>query len=176
MYCLLLSLACLIMAHGGYLSKYLCAKSLQLCLLVTLWTVARQAPLSLGYSVPGKNTGVGCYFLQGIFLTKRSNLSLLTSPALAGGFCITSVGCCLWSHSRTWLKWLTSSSRATREAPQEVRVDWISYRVLTSNTKMRIRKWPHLLLIGILCPLKWTRVGTIGRPVNEINSTCSVCR
>ena len=32
--------------HMGYLSKYMCAKLLQLCLLVTLWTVACQAPLS----------------------------------------------------------------------------------------------------------------------------------
>ena len=38
------------MAHKGYLSKDLCAESLQLCLLVTLWTVARQGPLSLGTS------------------------------------------------------------------------------------------------------------------------------
>ena len=41
-----------------------------------LWTVGRQAPLSMG--LPGKNTGVGCHFLlQGIFLTQRSNLHLL---------------------------------------------------------------------------------------------------
>ena len=36
---------------------------------------------------PGKNTGVGCYFLlQGVFLTQGSNLCLLRLPALAGGF------------------------------------------------------------------------------------------
>ena len=28
---------------------------------VTLWTVARQVPRSMGF--PGKNTGVGCHFL-----------------------------------------------------------------------------------------------------------------
>ena len=45
-------------------------------LLVTPWTVAHQAPLSMG--VPSKNTGVGCHFLlQGIFLTHGSNLCLL---------------------------------------------------------------------------------------------------
>ena len=41
----------------------------------TLWTVARQAPLSIS---PGKNTGVGCHaLLQGIFLTQGSNRNLL---------------------------------------------------------------------------------------------------
>ena len=45
-------------------------------LLVTLWTVAYQAPLSMGS--PGKNTGVGCHFLlQGIFPTLASNPGLL---------------------------------------------------------------------------------------------------
>ena len=35
-------------------------------LLATLWTVARQAPLYLGFS--SKNAGVGCHaLLQGIF-------------------------------------------------------------------------------------------------------------
>ena len=38
------------------------AKSLQSYLtIVTPWTVAHQAPLSMG--VPGKNTGVGCHAL-----------------------------------------------------------------------------------------------------------------
>ena len=37
-------------------------------LFVTLWTIAHQDPLSIGF--PGKNIGVGCYFLlQGIFMT-----------------------------------------------------------------------------------------------------------
>ena len=44
-------------------------------LFVTTWTVAGQAPLSMGF--PGKNTAVGCYFLQGIFPTQGSNLYLL---------------------------------------------------------------------------------------------------
>ena len=39
---------------------------------VTLWTVAYQAPLSIGFL--GKNTEVGCHFLlQGIFLTRGLN-------------------------------------------------------------------------------------------------------
>ena len=51
-------------------------------LFVTPWTVAHQAPLSMGF--PAKNTGMGCYFLlQGIFPTQGSN-SLFS--ALAGRF------------------------------------------------------------------------------------------
>ena len=51
--------------------------SLQSCpALCDLWTVARQAPLSMGFSL--QNTGVGCHaLLQGIFLTQGSNLCLL---------------------------------------------------------------------------------------------------
>ena len=45
-------------------------------LFATLWTVARQAPLSMEFS--SKNTGVGCHtLLQGIFPTQRLHLSLL---------------------------------------------------------------------------------------------------
>ena len=56
---------------------------------VTPWTVACQAPLSMEFSrlecwsrwtfpSPGKNTGVGRHsLLQGIYLTKGSNLGLL---------------------------------------------------------------------------------------------------
>ena len=45
-------------------------------LFATPWSVARQAPLSMGF--PSKNTGVGCHFLlQGIFLTQGSNPRLL---------------------------------------------------------------------------------------------------
>ena len=49
----------------------------------SLWTVTRQAPLSMGF--PGKNTGIGCHFLlQGIFPSHGM------SPALAAGFFTTS--------------------------------------------------------------------------------------
>ena len=41
-------------------------------LLATLWTIAHQAPLSMGFS--SKNTGVGCHsLLQGIFPTQGWN-------------------------------------------------------------------------------------------------------
>ena len=45
-------------------------------LFATPWTVAYQAPQSMGF--PGKSTGVGCHFLlQGIIPTQGSNLGLL---------------------------------------------------------------------------------------------------
>ena len=51
-------------------------------LFATLWTVARQAPLSVGIhgDSPRKNTGVSCHaLLQGIFHTQGLNLSLCGS-------------------------------------------------------------------------------------------------
>ena len=58
-------------------STLVCAQSFsRVWLFVTPWTVAHQAPLSMGS--PGKNTGSGCHFLlQRIFLTQESNPSLL---------------------------------------------------------------------------------------------------
>ena len=46
-------------------------------LIVTLWTVAHQGPLSIRF--PRQNTGVSCdfFFLQGIFPTQGLNLCLL---------------------------------------------------------------------------------------------------
>ena len=50
------------------------------CLCVTLWTVAYQAPLC-PWDSPGKNTGVSCHALfQGIFPTQRLNAHLLGLP------------------------------------------------------------------------------------------------
>ena len=60
------------MLHGG--GGGVVTKS---CLtLATLWTVARQAPLSMDF--PNNNTGVGCHFLlRGIFPTQGLNLCFL---------------------------------------------------------------------------------------------------
>ena len=44
-------------------------------LFATPWTVALQAPLSMGVSRQGHWSGLPC-LLQGIFLTQGSNLSL----------------------------------------------------------------------------------------------------
>ena len=51
-------------------------------LFVTLWIVAHQAPLSMGFSrqeywSAGKNTAVGCHFLLQGILTQGSNPCLL---------------------------------------------------------------------------------------------------
>ena len=51
-------------------------KSFQSCLTVTVWTVAHQAPLLVGFSRQEYRSG--CHFLlQGIFQTQESNLCLL---------------------------------------------------------------------------------------------------
>ena len=54
-------------------------------LFVTLWTVAHQAPLFMGFS--GKTTGVSCHFLlQGIFFPTQGLNPWLMSPASTGRF------------------------------------------------------------------------------------------
>ena len=75
------------------------AQSLQLCSThCDPWTVAHQAPLSMGFSrqeywsglpcpPPGKNTRMDCHaLLQGIFLISRIKPMSPASPALAGRF------------------------------------------------------------------------------------------
>ena len=59
-------------------SKSWCVHACFSCvwLFATLWTVAHQAPLSMGF--PRQECSVGChFFLQGIFLTQKLNLHLL---------------------------------------------------------------------------------------------------
>ena len=52
------------------------------------WTVACQAPLSMGFF--RQEYGAGCHFLiQGIFLTPGVEPTTPAAPALAGGFFIT---------------------------------------------------------------------------------------
>ena len=59
------------------ITRIMCAYSLSCAqLFVTPWTVARQAPLSMGFS--RQNTGVSCHgLLQGIFPTQGLNPGLL---------------------------------------------------------------------------------------------------
>ena len=73
---------CCVSRHSTtkWISYYVCACGLgrfsPVRLFATLWTVARQAPLSM--NSPGKNTGVGCHaLLQGIFSTHPWNSNLL---------------------------------------------------------------------------------------------------
>ena len=66
------------------------AKSPQSCLhFLTLWTVARQAPLSLGFSRQEYWSGLVC-LPPGDLPTSRIKAVSLISPALAGGFFTTS--------------------------------------------------------------------------------------
>ena len=63
-------------------------------LFATLWTVARQAPLSMGFSWQEywnalQNSPIHA-LLQGIFSLQGSNPTTLWSSALAGGFFTTS--------------------------------------------------------------------------------------
>ena len=58
---------------------------------VTLWTIGRQAPLSMGFSKQEFGSGLHA-LLQGIFPTQGLNLRLM-SPALAGRFFTT---CAIW--------------------------------------------------------------------------------
>ena len=52
----------------------LCLHTLCVRLFATPWTVAHQAPLSMGKDSPGKNNGVGCHALfQGIFPAQGLN-------------------------------------------------------------------------------------------------------
>ena len=53
------------------------AKSLQLCLVLCDPMVQQPTRLLCLWDSPGKNTGVGCHSLQGMFRTQESNLSLL---------------------------------------------------------------------------------------------------
>ena len=64
------------------------AQSLQVCLFVTPWTIAHQAPLSMRFSRQEYWSGLPCPPPR-IFLTQGSNLRLFFPPALAGGFFTT---------------------------------------------------------------------------------------
>ena len=55
------------------------------CLFVTLWTVARQAPLSMGFPRQEYWSGLLCPPLGDLPDPEMEPMSL-TSPALAGGF------------------------------------------------------------------------------------------
>ena len=60
------------LSHALMLSRFSCVQ-----FWASLWTIAHQAPLSMGIS-PGKNTGVGCHvLLQGIFPAQGLNPRLL---------------------------------------------------------------------------------------------------
>ena len=83
------------------LVHYFCCLVAQSCLtLLTPWTVAHQAPLSM--DSPGKKTGVGCHALPQEILQTQEGPASLRSPALAGRFFTTSA---TWeAPANKWLK------------------------------------------------------------------------
>ena len=68
----------------------MCAKLLQSRLFVKLWTLAHQAPLSMGSSGQESWSGLPCP-PSGDLPNPGTEHMTLTSPALAGRFFITSV-------------------------------------------------------------------------------------
>ena len=72
--------------NGGYVHTRQCAKLLShVRLFVTPWTVALQAPLSMGFSRREYWSGLPCP-PPGDLADPRSEPVSLTSPALAGRF------------------------------------------------------------------------------------------
>ena len=72
--------------------EHMHANSLQLCLTATPWTVAHQAPLSMGFCRQECWSGLPCP-LPGDLPNSGSEPAPLTSPALAGRFFTTSATC-----------------------------------------------------------------------------------
>ena len=67
----------------------LCAQLLQLCLFVTLWTIAHPAPLVMGFSREEHWSGLPCP-PPGALLNPGIEPAFLMSPALADRFFTTS--------------------------------------------------------------------------------------
>ena len=68
----------------------MCAKSLQPCpIFATLWTVACQTPVSMGFSRQEYWSGLPCPPPGDLHDPEMKTMSLM-SPALAGGFFTTS--------------------------------------------------------------------------------------
>ena len=71
-----------------------CARSLPLCqLFATLWTVACQAPVSMGFSKLGYWSGLPCP-PPGDLPDPGTEPTYLMSPSLSGSFFTTSLGLC----------------------------------------------------------------------------------
>ena len=73
-----------------YICLYICmhAELLQFCLFATLWTIAHQAPLSVGFSRQDYCSGLPCPPPGHLPDLEIKPMSLM-SPSLAGRFFIT---------------------------------------------------------------------------------------
>ena len=71
-------------------------------LLATLWTVAYQSPLHMGFSRQGYWSGLPCHPPRGLPDPRIEPMSL-TSPALTGGFFTTGSPrlVCMYTHTHT---------------------------------------------------------------------------
>ena len=106
-------------------------------LFATLWTVAHQAPLSMGFSRQEYWSGLPC-LLQGIFLTQGSNPRLI-SPALAGRFFTTSA---IWEAlfvMQTWENDLTSLCLCFLVSKMEISIYTVDIRNKGSNPNKALR-------------------------------------
>ena len=136
---------------------YVCA---QLCL--TLWSPGLY-PTSLlcPWDFPGKNTGVGCYFLlQGIFPTQGSNPCLLhVSPALPGRFFTTaSPGKPKAMFSSVQLPscvWLCNPINVACQASLSITNSWSLLKLMSIESVMpssHLILWRPLLLLPPIPP------------------------
>ena len=108
---------------------YVLSRFSHVWVFATLWTVACQAPLSMGFS--RQEYWSSCpALLQGNSLTQGSNLQFIISPALAGGFFTTSA---TWAekamapHSSTpaWkIPWMEDPGGLQSMGSRRVGVDW----------------------------------------------------
>ena len=94
---------------------WLCSDAQSCPTLCTLWTM-ESTRLLCPWDFPGRNTGVGCYFLlQGIFPAIKPTSPM--SPALAGGFFTISTP---WETSEFWLCFSCSVVSESSVAPWTV--------------------------------------------------------
>ena len=91
--------------HACVLSRFSCVQ-----LFVTLWTIAHQAPLSMGFSRQEYWSGLPCPSPGDLPNPEIEHLSLM-SPALAGGFFSTSATWEALNHSLLLLLLLIRFSR-----------------------------------------------------------------
>ena len=103
-------------------------------LFVTLWTVACQAPLSMGFSRPEHWSGLPCYPPGDLPVTGIEPMSLM-SPALAGGFFTTSTTCeALSRHLGILIPLPTPPSPNGKSVPKEQSISRLWDQVLPPNT------------------------------------------
>ena len=147
-------------------------KLLPSCLFVTPWTVARQAPLSMGFSRQEYWSGLPCP-PPGDLPDPGIEPASLMSPALANGIFTTSAP---WEAQYTWLltmsaghSWLLLASMTNRftpclTVPQGYASSWtlclLAYQVITMSwrsvvSNVDITKIPsmHLKIDFIALPL-----------------------